>query len=485
MNNQEEFRKKVLVVDDEANVRDALRLILERNYDVDVAENGEQALLQLESYSEAESQELTFPDLVLLDLVMPGFDGLNLLEKMKAEYPLLPVIMLTATKTVKTAVQAMKIGAVDYLNKPYDVDELLSLIEETIAEGATGKTAPNTVVTKRHQRPDMPNIEGDFGCLVGTHPLMAEVYRKIEQVAIRDTTVLITGESGTGKELVAREIHKRSKRNTGPFIAINCAAIPETLIESELFGHEKGSFTNAIDRRVGLFELADGGTLFLDEIGELSMPVQVKMLRFLQDQEFYRVGRSKPIKVDVRILVATNASLETAIKEMRFRQDLYYRVNVVSIEVPPLRDRPEDIPAMVRHFVKRLSPLYADKNPNITDEAIDVLCKYNWPGNVRELENVTESILALSSSDEITDSHLPSRLKERKSDGSLSEDVLAGNIPFEEAERAFEKDIILQALQRTNFVQTRAAELLGISRRILKYKMDKLGIRENPEGLIN
>ncbi len=484
---EQQPRKKILVVDDEANVRESLRLILERSYDVSVAENADEARKLLETNgapnttSAVETTPATFqslPDLVILDVVMPGLDGLELLKQTKADYPLLPIIMLTATKTIKTAVQAMKIGAVDYLNKPYDVDELLSLIEETLTEGASGRMAPSSVMTLQHHRPELPQIEGDFGSMVGKSPIIEEVYQKVDQLAKRDTTVLITGESGTGKELVAREIHRRSNRNNGPFMAINCAAIPETLIESELFGHEKGSFTNAIDRRVGLFELADHGTLFLDEIGELSLPVQVKMLRFLQDQEFYRVGRSKPIRVDVRIIAATNKSLEAAIKDGQFRQDLYYRINVVGIEVPPLRKHTEDIRALVEHFIKRMSILYGNKSVRLDESAFQVLESYPWPGNVRELENVTESILALSSEEVISAQHLPSRLRLGQSNGDLAQDVLSGSIPFEQAERAFEKDLILQALKRTNFVQTKAAELLGISRRILKYKMDKLGLSE-------
>ncbi len=492
MNLDQSAKKKILVVDDEASVRESLRLILERSYTVNIAETGEAALDLLQNAPEntvddvselSPSENGILPDLVILDLILPGFGGLELLERIKREYPLLPIIMLTATNTVKTAVQAMKIGAIDYLNKPYDVDELLSLIEETLREGGTGKTAPSSVGTYEHRRPNLPALEGDFGCMVGKSPVVHEVYRKIDQVAKRDTTVLITGESGTGKELVAKEIHRRSMRADGPFVALNCAAIPETLIESELFGHEKGSFTHAIDRRIGHFELADKGTLFLDEIGELSLPVQVKMLRFLQDQEFYRVGRSKPIRVDVRIIAATNRSLELAIREGRFRQDLYYRINVVAIDVPPLRERLDDVPGLVDFFIKRMGPaLYGNRNVRITEEAMEVLKRYEWPGNVRELENVTESILALSTNDEITPNHLPSRLRVDGPHGDLKQSVLEGSIPFEEAERAFETDLILQALRKTNYVQTRAAEVLGISRRILKYKMDKLGISDKPES---
>ena len=470
-------RKRVLVVDDESTVRESLQLILGRNYDVNIAESGDDALLMIEKIAKQGEEQL--PDIVLLDLMMPGSSGLSTLEQLNANYPTLPVIMLTASKGVRSAVEAMKSGAVDYLNKPYDVDELLGLIEQTLdPENPGNQQRASLVKAREHNRPELPKYEGDFGLLVGTHPVMKELYGKIEQLAPRDTTILINGESGTGKELVAKEIHQRSLRREGPFIAVNCAAIPETLIESELFGHEKGAFTHAVEKRIGLFEQANNGTLFLDEIGELSLPVQVKMLRFLQDQEFYRVGRSTPIRVDVRILAATNRSLETAITENRFRKDLYYRINVVNLEVPPLRKRIEDVPVLVDFFIKRFSTLYGNRKPIISKEAMNVLTQYSWGGNVRELENIVESVIALSTADEIGVSDLPTRLRQDSQDNGLKQKVLDGSMPFEQAEQAFEREIILKALEQTNFVQTRAAELLGISRRILKYKMDKLGITE-------
>lgn len=476
-----EKRKKVLIVDDESTVRESLRLILGRSYQVEVAESGNQAL---ELLGKVQSAVEGGPDLILLDVMMPGMDGIGTLKEIRSQYPRVPVIMLTASTAVQTAVQAMKFGAVDYLNKPYDVDQLLSLVQDTIEQVDVARPAGRGMSRGEEEEAAgsfaESQVEGDFGAIVGEHPLICEIYKKIEQVAVRDTTILITGESGSGKELVAREIHARSNRAQGPFVALNCAAIPETLIESELFGHEKGAFTHAVERRLGHFELADKGTLFLDEIGELSPAVQVKILRFLQEQEFYRIGRSKPVKVDVRIVAATNRSLETAIREGRFRQDLYYRINVVNLELPPLRERREDIPALVQYFLKRLSAYYGAKDVTLSKEAVELLRQYSWPGNVRELENVIESILALSTGSEIGVSDLPSRLKtvgamERSSpegDGSL---------PFEEAERAFETDIILKALRRANYVQTKAAEILGISRRILKYKMDKLGIADDPQ----
>ena len=455
--------KRVLVVDDEASIRDSLSLLLKTNFEVSTAEDGERALQLIEEGT---------PDLILLDLLMPKLDGLETLRRLREKNATVPVIMLTATNTVRTAVQAMKAGALDYLSKPFDIEELTSLMVTTL--GQESSAVAGTVSL------DVPEIEGDFGALVGRSAPMVEVFNKISQVAERNATVLITGESGTGKEMVARRIHDLSQRKDKPFVAINCAAIPETLIESELFGHEKGAFTHAIDKRIGHFELADGGTLFLDEIGELSLAVQVKMLRFLQEQEFYRVGRSKSIKVDVRIIVATNRNLEELIAAKGFREDLYYRINVVNLTLPPLRDRFEDIPVLIEHFVKRFSSTYGGKALSFSKEALEVMVQYDWPGNVRELENVVESLLALSPSEAITEEDLPRKVKTRAFASGLKSAVHEGEIKFTDAEKLFESEMILKALRKTNYVQTRAAELLGISRRILKYKMDKLGISDAP-----
>ncbi|HQH27409.1 MAG TPA: sigma-54 dependent transcriptional regulator, partial [Oligoflexia bacterium] len=399
-----ENKKKVLIIDDEASVRESLQLLLGRRYSVEIAENGEVGLHMLRQMSgvhggnDGSGEDL--PDLVLLDVMMPGVDGIEMLKQIRSNYSSIPVIMVTASKTVRTVVQAMKIGAVDYLNKPFDVEELLERIDDTLNRAEAEQTRQRVVYAPTAARPSVTPVEGDLGSVVGQHPVMRDLYAKVEQLAKRDTTVLITGESGTGKEMIAREIHRLSRRGDGPFVALNCAAIPESLIESELFGHEKGAFTHAVERRLGHFELADQGTLFLDEIGELSLPVQVKMLRFLQDQEFYRVGRSKPIRVDVRILAATNRSLETAIQEGRFRQDLYYRINVVSMDIPPLRARIEDVRALAEHFIRKLSPMYGGRLPKLVPDALEVLQSYSWPGNVRELENVVESVLALGSADQ-------------------------------------------------------------------------------------
>lgn len=460
-----ESRKKVLIVDDEPGIRDSLRLLLKGSFDVQTAEDGMDALGAFEEFK---------PDLVLLDVLMPKLDGIATLKALQEKNPAIPVVMLTATNTVKTAVDAMKCGARDYLSKPFEIDELTSLIISTLEIDNQSQT----VEAPRRSRASYAIPAADFGGMVGRSESMRAVFQKVQQIGERDTTVLITGESGTGKELIAKRLHELSPRKNGPFVAINCAAIPETLIESELFGHEKGSFTNAIDTRIGHFELADGGTLFLDEIGELSLPIQVKMLRFLQEQEFYRIGRSKPIRVDVRIIAATNRNLEDLIKEKRFRQDLYYRINVIGLAIPPLRDRYEDIPHLVEYFIEKFSAYYGGKRVSFTPEAMDVLVQYGWPGNVRELENVVESITALSQEDVIADEALPKKLSMRSNVDGFKTNVFEGALKFDEAEKLFETEMILKALKKTNYVQTRAAELLGISRRILKYKMDKLGISE-------
>jgi len=463
-----EERKKILIVDDEAGIRDSLQLLLKGSYDVITAEDGEEALQKVNSEN---------PDMVLLDLILPKIDGIDALRTMKDSKPSLPVVILTGTNTVRTAVQAMKYGAIDYLGKPFDIDELKNIINQTTSLAAAKVEVPvrNVMISNLPER--------DFGPMVGKSPLMTQLFQRVRQVAERDTTVLVTGESGTGKELVARLVHSQSGRKDGPFIPINCSAIPESLIESELFGHEKGAFTHAVERRIGHFELANGGTLFLDEIGELSLQVQVKILRFLQEQEFYRVGSSKPVRVDVRIIAATNRNLEEAIKEKTFREDLFYRINVIGLNIPPLRERYEDIPALIEAFLDKMKNQYGDKTVQFSEAAMRRMTEYGWPGNVRELENVVESLVALCPQETVGEDDLPSKiLNKDKLTLPIVGDVGSGKIGFEEAEKKFETEIIIKALKKTNYVQTRAAELLGISRRILKYKMDKLGISDQPRA---
>jgi len=460
------MKKRVLLIDDEARVRTSLKMVLEPNYEILQAADAQEGL---------DTFRKEGPDLVLLDVILPGTDGLAVLETLRSESRMTPIIMLTGTKSVKTAVDAMKLGAADYLSKPFDVEELRIVVDRALSSQALEREVKQlrAQVVQRYA----------FHNLIGKSQGMQEIYAKIEQVADSRTTVLITGESGTGKELVAKALHYNSGRRERPFIALNCAALPETLIESELFGHEKGSFTDATARRVGQFELANTGTLFLDEIGDLSAMTQAKLLRVLQEREFTRIGGVQSIKVDVRIVAATNRNLEDMVRKGQFREDLYYRINVISLFLPPLRERGEDIPLLAKHFLaKRVEE---EKRPHIEfgKEALEVLTRYPWPGNVREMENIIEQAFIWSQNcPQITQEHLPTILKSDSRSSSLRDDTLAGRMSLEKAVMEFEREIILDALKRTNYVQTHAANLLGISRRMLKYRMDTLGIGRPDNG---
>jgi DNA-binding NtrC family response regulator len=377
--------------------------------------------------------------------------------------------MLTGTKSVKTAVDAMKLGAADYLSKPFDVEELRIVIARALESRSLQREVKQlrAQVVQRYA----------FHNLIGKSSAMQEIYAKIEQVADSRTTVQISGESGSGKELVAKALHYNSSRRDRPFIALNCAALPETLIESELFGHEKGSFTDATARRVGQFELANTGTLFLDEIGDLSPATQAKLLRVLQEREFTRIGGVQPIKVDVRIVAATNKNLDELVRRNQFREDLYYRINVIALYLPPLRERGEDIPLLAKHFLAKRVEEENRPPQEFSKEALELLSRYPWPGNVREMENMIEQAFIYSKgSTTITSEHLPNPLRNDTRSSSLRDDTLAGRLSLEKAVMEFEREIILDALKRTNYVQTHAANLLGISRRMLKYRMDMLGI---------
>lgn len=454
--------RKILIVDDEVSVRDSLRMIFKKDYQVITAGSSEEALIKVQADE---------PDLIFLDIIMPGKDGMEALKEIRGVQPQTPVVMLTATKTLKTAVEAMRLGACDYITKPFDVEELRLVAE---------KALENRDLRRENRRlQDEVEDRFQFDNIIGKSKEMREIYSIIRQIAEKNSTVLIHGESGTGKELVARAIHYNSHRKNKAFVAVNCAAIPETLIESELFGHEKGAFTDAQVRRIGHFELAHQGTLFLDEISELSLPTQAKILRALQERDFVRVGGGKTISVDVRLISATNKNLEELMGRGAFRSDLFYRINVVPLTIPPLRKRKEDIHLLMKHFLEKHAGAGKKK---ITPEAIDVLVAYDWPGNVRELENIIERIVVLSSSDTIGPEELPPSLKTDSRVELIKLGVLGGRMSFEEAEKEFEKDIIIEALKKSNYVQTRAAEILGVTRRILKYKMDKYGIEGPSES---
>ncbi len=451
----------VLIVDDEPGVRESIRMVLKDSHETATADCGEAALEWL-----AENK----CDLVLLDILMPGIDGLEVLERIRDRHRFLAVVMLTATKTVKTAVAAMKLGAFDYITKPFDVEEL-RLAAQRAADNARLRREVEDLREAVGQRYSLDNI-------IGESAAMQTVFKTVMAVAKSKSSVLVTGESGTGKELIARAIHFHSPRARGPLVTLNCAALPENLLESELFGHERGSFTDAIEKKIGQFELAHGGTIFLDEIAEMSPGLQAKLLRILEEGELMRVGAVRPVRVDVRVVAATNRNLHEAIDQGRFRRDLYYRLNVVTVELPSLSARKEDITHLIRHFLKLKTQKLEIEPKKLAQETIDQLLSYSWPGNVRELENVIERLLVLSPDGEpVGPEALPSDFSRPRSSGTaVRDEVLAGRMSIGDAVDEFERDLIAEALSQTFHNQTRAAELLGTTRRILKYRIDKLGI---------
>ncbi|GAB6061943.1 sigma-54-dependent transcriptional regulator [Deferrisoma palaeochoriense] len=454
---------RVLVVDDDESLRRILEYNLaEEGYAVATAASGEEALEKLDRASF---------DLVVTDIKMPGMDGMDLLRRIKAEAPETQVIVITAFGTIEMAVEAMKAGAAEYITKPFNRDELKLAVRKALR--VRDLEAENVRL-----RQEVRRIE-EADKIVGDSPAMQAVYRLIEKVADSDASVLITGESGTGKELAARAIHRLSRRADRPFVAVNCAAIPRELLESELFGHKKGAFTGAIRDKKGRFEEAAGGTIFLDEIGEMPLDLQPKILRALQEREITPVGSNEVIRVDARVLAATNRDLEAEVEEGRFREDLYYRIAVVPIHMPSLRERPEDIPLLVAHFLKKLAPGRAIR---ITPEAMEALTRYSWKGNVRELENTIERLLVLTEGDTIRLQDLPEKIREPepregRGDG-FSFHLPPEGVSLEDVERA----VIEEALHRTGWNQTRAAKLLRIPRHILLYRMEKFGIpRRRPD----
>ena len=459
-----ERRRRVLVVDDELGVRESLRLVLRDRYEVAVAESGEEALRRI--------GDEPF-DAILLDLVMPGIDGLTVLERVKGQRPETPVVIVTATRTLKTAVTAIKLGAFDYIEKPFDLDELRIVLANATRTSALQREVNElrAEVGRRYQ----------LGNIVGRSERMQSIFRTVSQVAPLKTTVLITGESGTGKELIAKALHYQSPRASRTMTALNCAAIPEPLLESELFGYERGAFTDAHARKLGQFELAHQSTIFLDEIAELQPAMQAKLLRVIETGQFLRIGGVKPIDVDVRIVAATNQDLATAIENGTFRADLYYRLNVVALHLPPLRERREDLPLLMKHFTQAKAAELGIKERAFTAEAIDHLLRYRWPGNVRELENLIERLLVLSDFGPVRAEELPEVVRQSATSapsGNARGEVLLGIRTLSDAVDEFERGIIEEALHQAEFNQTRAAERLGTTRRILKYRMDKLGIRE-------
>ncbi|MFH1115914.1 MAG: sigma-54 dependent transcriptional regulator [Pseudomonadota bacterium] len=448
----------VLVVDDEKNYLVVLEDMLEdEGYQVLTASSGAEALEFIQ----------TKPvDTVLSDIKMPGMTGIELLDRIKAVDPDLPVILMTAYAEVDQAVEAMKKGALDHLQKPFDNKD----VKRAVARGAEKRSLIKNI---RHLETELGSL---WGNIIGKSKAMDTVFTIMKRVADTPTTVLVVGESGTGKELVARGLHKASSRSSAPFVSINCAALPENLLESELFGYEKGAFTGASGLRQGKFEFADGGSLFLDEVGEMALNLQVKLLRVLQEHEFQRVGGNNDIRVDVRIIAATNKDLKEEVDAGRFREDLYFRLNVVRIDVPPLRDRRSDIPVLVAHFVAKFTEKLGRIVHAVDPEVMTALFRYSWPGNVRELENVIERSLVLCRGTTIKPEDLPPEIRESPEIEEGLDTLISWEKGLAETLDAIEERMIRQALKKTRNVQAQAAKILGISRSNLQYKMKKFGL---------
>ena len=470
MDTQTARRGTVLVVDDEEGVRASVRAILEETCDVLEAANGAQALEVMKA------QEI---DLVMLDQRMPGEAGIDVLPRIKAADPSTVVVIATAVRELRTAVEALKRGAYDYLTKPFDVDDILMLAQRALDKRALEREVLYLRSALAGGAPESGGVAGSFERMVGRHPEMARIYQLITQIATTPITVLITGESGTGKELVARAIHARSERRGQPFVAVNVAAIPETLVESELFGHEKGAFTGAHAKKLGRFEMAHGGTVFLDEIGTLRLDLQAKLLRVLQEREIERLGGVRPVPVDVRILAATNVNLKSAVRARAFREDLYYRLNVVPIHVPPLRERREDIPALVEHFVRKIARECNRDVRGVSAGALEVLTRYDWPGNVRELENVLHRAVVLARSPVIHLQDVPLDVAMPETGSRLGEDT---SPPLREAMEQFERQYILRVLEGTGWNVSRAARRLGVHRNTVLTKLSGWGIQRPSTG---
>jgi two-component system NtrC family response regulator len=451
-------KARILIAEDEKTQRDLLEGFLRKEgFSVETASDGRQAIEKIEG---------SFFDIAFLDYKMPELDGLQTLQEIRKRFPDLPVVMMTAYGTVETAVASMKEGALDYLTKPIDLDELLLIIRKVLER-------LSLIKENRELKARLQERYTSHNIIYGS-PKMEEVMGLVARVAPSQATVLIRGESGTGKELIANAIHYASTRSEKPFIKVSCSAIPETLLESELFGHEKGAFTGAIQKRMGRFEEADGGTTFLDEIGELSGSTQVKLLRILQEREFQRLGSNLTLKTDVRVIAATHRNLEEAMKKGLFREDLYYRLNVISILLPPLRERKEDIPLLIDHFLKKYSEINQKKIEDLSKEARALLLRHTYPGNVRELENLIERAVVLCRGEVITTQDLPFHLQEGPSEREWATSGKMKTLP--DSLEEIERDLIVKALHQHQGIQTRAAESLGISERVLRYKIKKYGI---------
>lgn len=456
--------EKILVVDDEQSLREVLSIMLKRaGYAVTSVSDGEEAIEHL-------NKEIF--DLVITDLRMPKVDGMEVLKAVKSASPDTVVLVITAFATADSAVEAMKQGAYDYLTKPFQVDEVQLIIRNALEKR---RLSTENMLLKREMA-----SQSSFAQLVGQSEAMQKVFDVVRKVADSKSNVLICGESGTGKELVARAIHYNSARSTAPFVAVNCSAVPETLLESELFGHMKGSFTGAISNKAGLFEVANGGTIFLDEIGDTTPTIQVKLLRVIQEREFRRVGGNQDVKVDVRVVAATNKDLEKAVADGTFREDLYYRLDVIPIKLPPLRMRSGDIPLLVNHFLERFSKESGKPTPALSAEAMQVLLAHEWRGNVRELENLIERVVAFSNGAMVTDTDVRGWLHRSVSPQSASgvpTDLPDDGLDLEGLINGIEKDLLMKALERTKWVKKKAARLLRLNTRSFRYRLEKYAIK--------
>jgi two-component system, NtrC family, response regulator len=454
-------KERILVVDDEQNARTALRTLLgEEGYDIAEAADGEEALAKIAELD---------PAVVLTDMRMPKMDGITLIKRAREAGSEAAFVMMTAFASVQAAVDAMKAGAENYLTKPLDLQSVLIFLEKALEK----RRLQRETVSLRDRVREQYRLDG----LVGDAPELRAVYEVVRQAAPTKATVLILGESGTGKEIIAHALHEESQRRDKPFVKVSCAALSETLLESELFGHERGSFTGALGRKEGRFELADGGTLFLDEIGEISPATQIKLLRVLQTREFERVGGTQTLKVDVRLVAATNRDLAAEVKAGKFREDLYYRLNVVAVTLPPLRRRKGDLPALASHFIEKYARLYGKDVRGLAPGTLNALLAHDWPGNVRELENAIERAVVLAQNREITADDLPPSLRGARPDRREAGSLIPGATLYE-----IEREAILRTLELVGGSTSRAADMLGISARKIQYRMKEYAQMEQQQA---
>jgi len=453
--------EKILIVDDERSMRDVLSIMLKRaGYGVTVASDGEEAIAHID-------RELF--DLVITDLKMPKAGGLDVLRAVKESAPESVVLIITAFASAESAVEAMKLGAYDYLTKPFQVDEVQLIVRNALEKRRL--TTENMLLKREAAKPSPTQI-------IGESEAMRKVFEMVRKVADTKSNVLISGESGTGKELIARAIHNNSGRSRLPFVTVNCSALPEPLLESELFGHMKGAFTGAVSNKAGLFEVANGGSIFLDEIGETTPAMQVKLLRVIQEREFRRVGGTRDMKVDVRVIAATNKDLEKAIADGSFREDLYYRLDVIPIQLPPLRERAEDIPLLAQHFLERFAHASGKPVLSLSPEATQLLIAHEWKGNVRELENLIERVVAFAAGPQITNADLEGWLHRAAAVvPSTPSDLPHDGVDLEAMINSIEKDLLLKALEKAKWVKKKAATLLRLNARSFRYRLEKYSIK--------